>query len=93
MPIDQSPYQDLRDDIDLIDGEIVLLLARRMQAAGKIMRLKKQAGVPPRDQIREREQVMQYTAMAQMHDVDVALVQQVFSLLHKAAVSEYPYDH
>ena len=62
-PKSQS-LNDLRGEMDRIDGELVRLLCERMETAAKIAEYKRGAGKPVYDPVREREKLNAVAALA-----------------------------
>lgn len=87
----QEELQRLRDQIDLLDTELVVAMSRRMDLARQVMRLKETQGDKPRDLERERQQRLSYTVQARMFHLDEAMVCEVFAALHEGAVALYRY--
>lgn len=80
--------QQLRSQIDILDENIIYMLASRMKVSRSIGSLKKEnkvAIVQParRDSIMERAQ-----ALAETYGIDPAFVQRVFNAIHDASVAE-----
>ena len=49
---------ELRKEIDAVDAEIVKLFEKRMEISEHIATYKQQAGIPVRDEAREKEKIL-----------------------------------
>ena len=49
---------ELRKEIDAVDAEIVKLFEKRMEISERIAAYKQQAGIPVRDEAREKEKIL-----------------------------------
>lgn len=70
---------DLRADIDIIDGQIVELLAMRTRIVKQVGALKAGAGI--RDPIREQELITRLKALAEEKGVDPVMLENVYRVL------------
>ncbi len=73
---------DYRQEIDRIDRQLVELFAQRMETSAGIAACKKEKGLPVLDPAREREKLLEVTAMApeEMRDYTASLYQLLFEL-------------
>ena len=55
---------ELRKEIDAVDAEIVKLFEKRMEISERMAAFKQKAGIPVRDQEREKEKIHQVQAMS-----------------------------
>ena len=55
---------ELRKEIDAVDAEIVKLFEKRMEISERIAAYKQQAGIPVRDEAREKEKILQVQNLA-----------------------------
>jgi chorismate mutase len=81
-----ATLEELRDEVDGIDAEIVELIGRRQDCAGRIARLKYAGRQPVRDEARRRAVLDRAYDRAVERGVDATAVQQIFELL--VAMSE-----
>ena len=59
-----SQLDELRGEIDEIDGQLVPLFLRRMAVTGRVGEYKKERGIPVLDSARERQVIAAKTALA-----------------------------
>lgn len=69
----------LRDEIDLLNEEIIVLLAKRKTMTQKMARLKKEKGLPVLDSSREKVQAEKVRQVAKNHQVDPDVVEGIFT--------------
>lgn len=68
----------LRRDVDELDAEIVQLLKRRVELAKEISRVKKEAGLPIHDPIRERKVISRVKRLAKKEGLNVEEVAEIY---------------
>lgn len=73
---------DLRQKINLIDKQIVSLLAERKEISIEIGMFKKEHGLPVLDSTRENELLQEYEMLAKKSALDPAFVKTIFKLIH-----------
>jgi chorismate mutase len=73
--------ENIRKEIDQVDAEIVRLIARRQELAGKIARLKFASGIPIHDPKRTKVIMEAIFNRAVEAKIDPVAVQNVFSIL------------
>jgi chorismate mutase/prephenate dehydratase len=73
-PKSTQDINDIRSDIDKVDGEIMRLLAERKSHSLRIAREKGRADRPSRDQLREEDLIAERIASANEHDLDSGLI-------------------
>jgi chorismate mutase len=78
--------EDVRKDVDRVDHEIVHLIAKRQELAGKIARIKISRGLPVHDERRSREVLASVFNRAVEYKIDPVSVQKIFETL--VAMSE-----
>jgi chorismate mutase len=78
--------EDVRKDVDRVDHEIVHLIAKRQELAGKIARIKISRGLPVHDERRSREVLASVFNQAVEYKIDPVSVQKIFETL--VAMSE-----
>jgi|GEM_PF-1861557 len=85
----------LRKEIDSLDKELVALLAKRMDTALKIARVKQESGVEAGDQDRVEEVVKRVVEAGQEQGLDKDGLEQLWRVLIKCTIDEqmrrYPY--
>ena len=55
--------KELRKEIDAVDAEIVKLFEKRMEISERIAAFKQQAGIPVRDEAREKEKILKVQSL------------------------------
>ena len=78
---ESDSLESLREEIKLIDRELVELIARRTYVADSIARVKSEQGLPTTDEGQEARVMERAGANAEHFDVDANLVKAVFRLL------------
>lgn len=73
--------QKLRKRIELIDGEIISLIAERQKLAPQFAAVKKKLGLPLHQQQREIELLKKYGVMAKRKKISFILIRKLFPLL------------
>ncbi|HWV56558.1 MAG TPA: chorismate mutase [Longimicrobiales bacterium] len=73
-----SRLDALRVQIERVDAEIVAILARRLQLATEIGRVKNELNLPIMDPAREAEVVRRAASLAREHGIDPELARDVF---------------
>ena len=76
----------LRSKIDVIDEELVNVLARRFEVTARVGELKKQLVLSPVDREREAQQVIKYRALAKHHGLEPELVVSLFKMIIEEVV-------
>lgn len=76
-----ATLEELRDEIDRIDAEIIDLIGRRQDCAGRIAHRKYIDHLPVHDEARRRALLDRVFDRAVERGVDATAVQQVFELL------------
>ncbi|MEN6610168.1 MAG: chorismate mutase [Methanoregulaceae archaeon] len=71
----------MRDEMGAIDKEIIRLISRRQQIAGKIARLKQKAGIPVHDEAQAGEVLKRAFDRAAEEKIDPVSVRNIFSIL------------
>ena len=56
-------FKELRKEIDAVDAEIVKLFEKRMEISERLAEYKKAAGLPIRDEAREKEKILKVQSM------------------------------
>lgn len=77
--IDKTKLLEYRDEIDLIDAQLVELFGKRMKTAAKIADFKREVGMPVFDSARERDKLTKVDKMA--GEEFGSYVRQMYSLL------------
>ncbi|MDZ7850615.1 MAG: chorismate mutase [Halodesulfurarchaeum sp.] len=73
--------EDLREEIRMIDHDIVELIARRTYVADTIAEVKAEEGLPTTDETQEQAVMERAGENAEQFDVDANLVKAIFRLL------------
>ena len=76
----------LRSEIDVIDEELVTILARRFAVTARVGELKRQLVLSPVDREREAQQVIKYRALAKRHGLEPELVVSLFKMIIEEVV-------
>lgn len=77
----------LRKQIDHIDYQLLDLLARRIGVVQKIGRLKKEHGIPARNNERWQELLADRIAYGTKHQIPAERIHQIWTIIHDWAVS------
>jgi chorismate mutase len=80
-PTEEMSLEDLREEIRMIDHDIVELIARRTYVADTIAEVKAEEGLPTTDESQEQEVMDRAGRNAEQFDVDANLVKAIFRLL------------
>jgi len=78
--------QTLRKNIDSIDEHIILLLKERMDVVRRIGKLKKEQGLPFRDDKRWKESLEKKISKAKESGIDPALIKKIYESVHRHAL-------
>ena len=84
-----SEMAPLRAQVDLVDGQIVGLLARRFELTGRIGAIKARVGEAPRDPQRQIDRAQMLVSLARQHDVDEALLIAIYQLISSEVVERH----
>lgn len=79
---------NLRQQIDAINRELVLLLGKRLNIARAIARVKKEQALPVLDAEREASILLEITALAKQHQLCPHVIQEIFHILLNYTRSE-----
>ncbi len=82
----KNPLILLRNEIDIVDEEIIELLSMRMKLVKQVGALKKREGLPPLDKNRWTEVLKTKITLAKAHNLDADMVKNIYELIHKAAL-------
>ena len=82
MNIQNTKLNQLRRDIDVLDSEIVVLLAKRMRLSSAIGKYKATRGIAPLDDARWQEVLNSRIKHGKEIGLTPNLVRQVFSVIH-----------
>jgi chorismate mutase len=74
----EEEVAELRDEINMLDVEIVNRLARRVKVASKIGEVKRKYGKPVEDKNRESSVFARVRKQAQQCSIDSECVEQIF---------------
>lgn len=75
------PIEPLRAEISRIDEEIIRLIARRQQLAGRIAQVKMNEGLPIQDKERAQAVIESAFESAVEKNINPVYVQQIFQIL------------
>jgi len=78
---------DLRKEIDILDEELIQVLAKRTAVVKKIGEFKKQNSIKPLDEKRWAEVLNRVLTHAKKHNIPEELVKNIFEYIHKAALT------
>ena len=81
--------QSLRDEIDHVDEQIILLIAKRFKATAQIGEFKAKHGLDPVDLPREEMQRQRYSRLARKNNVSAETINRVFRYLIETVVSNH----
>lgn len=85
----EKTLQTLRSEIDLIDEQIVQLLAKRFSVTRQVGQLKAREGLPSVDADREAAQKLRHEELATASGIASGLVCGVFRLVIEEVVREH----
>ncbi|MFB6109670.1 MAG: chorismate mutase [Halodesulfurarchaeum sp.] len=80
-PAEEMSLEDLREEIRMIDHDIVELIARRTYVADTIAAVKAEQGLPTTDESQEQAVMERAGENAEKYGVDSNLVKAIFRLL------------
>src|SRR6187399_1748469 len=78
---------ELRQQLDQLDGEMIALMARRQQIAREVAAAKRASGTPTRDYQREREVVLGVRRRAEQMGLPGELAEKVLRLLIRSSLA------
>lgn len=78
-----TKLDQLRKEIDVLDSEIVMLLAKRMRLSSAIGQYKASHGIAPRDNARWQEVLISRIKQGKEIGLDPILVRRIFDVIHK----------
>lgn len=76
----------LRNEIDIVDEEIIEMLSIRMKLVKQVGALKKKEGLPPLDKERWLKVLESKISLAKANDLDTDMVRDIYELIHKTAL-------
>lgn len=79
----------LRDQIDIVDAQLVKLLGQRFGLTAKVGVLKKETGLEARDPERERLQICKVRKLATDSGVDPDFIENLFQTMLKTVVQNH----
>lgn len=77
---------EIRRELDIIDTQIVTLIAKRQSYMQEVGVYKREHNLPLRHPDREQEIVARLTSLAHKHDVNPKLITTIFRALFKDAI-------
>ncbi|MFH1657403.1 MAG: chorismate mutase [bacterium] len=85
--------EKLRGQIDKIDKKLLKILAERFVLTRKVGEYKKEASLPARDKVREKQVFAQRKKWAEELDIDRSLVEKLFQLIIKKVCREHKWKN
>ena len=88
----QSPPAELlaaREEIDIIDRELVELLGKRFESTHQVGLLKASQALEPVDATREAEKLAELSALCEQYNLNPALVTELFSRIMAEVVKNH----
>ena len=85
---DVAEFVRQRDKLDMIDNEIISLLAKRAGVVREIGRIKKEKGLTVFQPFRYKEIMERCTALCEKYDLDAAVVKDIFETIHAESVRQ-----
>ena len=79
--------EELRKEIDVIDEELLQVLAKRMHIVREIGKLKKEHNITPLDEDRWQEVLHQIIETAKKHNLPETSIKKIYELIHDTALS------
>ncbi len=79
--------EELRRELDQLDGDLISLIARRQSIASQVAKAKRATGSPTRDYQREREVILGVRSRAEQLGVSGDLAEQVLRLLIRSSLT------
>jgi chorismate mutase len=91
MTSDSIPMElvKAREEIDLIDREIVTLLAQRFELTHKVGKLKADQSLDALDARRESEKLAEIKALCEQHNLNSHLVTELFTRIMEEVVRNH----
>jgi len=72
--------EHLRQSIDQLNAEIIMLLSKRMEIVIEVAKVKKEHNLPVDDPVREEEQRRLLRELARKHGLSPAVIEEMFTL-------------
>ncbi len=85
--------EKLRGQIDKTDKKLLKVLAERFVLTRKVGEYKKEANLPDKDKIREKQVFTQRKKWAEELDIDHSLVEKLFQLIIKKVCQEHKWKN
>ena len=85
----QTELQALRDKVDMIDDEVVKLLAKRFEVTAEIGQLKVRKSLDPIDTNREADQIRRYEQLAAKNGLNPEVLVNVFRIVIDEVVRKH----
>lgn len=76
----------IREELDLIDSQIIQLLSARMQKVADLGEIKKKLGLPPIDMKRWDEVLKKRIELAKKYDLSQDFIRAVWESIHRKAL-------
>jgi chorismate mutase len=87
--MDNPNLDELREKIDLVDGDLITILAKRFRLTNMVGHYKAQHQLSAVDSTREQEQSVRYTQAAQVNDLNPELVLHLFQSIQTEVVKNH----
>src|SRR5215470_3125345 len=87
MTSDDPSLPDLRDRLNELDRDLLLLVAKRKALSAEVARVKRATGRPTRDYEREREVILNVRATATERGVSAQLAEELLRLLIRSSLT------
>lgn len=81
--------QELRDQIDVLDAELIDLMARRFEVTRAVGALKREIGLPKADPAREDRQIDRLRTMAKDVGLDEEFSERLLRLIIEEVIRDY----
>lgn len=79
--MDKNSIEKLRKEVDAVDRRLVSLLAERFNITKEIISLKKENGLPAKDESREGEIVKEASELAEKSGISSKFMADIFKII------------
>ncbi len=80
---------EMREEIDALDKQIIILLGQRFQITEKVGLYKAESALAATDSDREKEQFERFRQLAKEYEVDELLIEKLYKLIIENVVSKH----
>jgi chorismate mutase len=87
--MDHPNLTELREKIDIVDRELITMLAKRFDLTNKVGDYKALQHLSAVDSVREQEQSASYTQVAQAHGLNPDFIHHLFQNIRKEVVKNH----